>query len=207
MKDRSTPKRSYFSAIVLILLVMSSIGNVALFTIKLQNSQQQVVNSGERIIHAAWDSKHHVELLLEAVTKLLESDDVGERIAAKQAIGFAFNYAEGLPDFTNAADQFHASKEIEGSRDVRQFISQVELSLRAIANHGGKLTDRERAYLLLVQDTYTKLAPLISQFDITETTRHNALRTANGGPWVEIAAQMRAVIAVPESVIIEGLPS
>ncbi|GGG10758.1 hypothetical protein [Paenibacillus abyssi] len=205
MNEQQAPKRSMFAPIVLVLLVMSMTGNVLLYSQKLHTDLSKREERGERIIMSAWDSKLHIDSLLEQVTRLLESTDVKERIEAKQGIGFAFQKSSAISAFVEEAQAKEPRETAGGQRDASAFISDIELSLRSIANHEDALTAEERAYLTLVKDIYTKLQEPIHRFSVTELTEQNALTTENGGQWIELAYSMLSIMNEQEEMLYDGV--
>ncbi|XEC96809.1 hypothetical protein AB6A23_09880 [Paenibacillus tarimensis] len=203
--NESRPKRSWFAPIVLALLVFSLMGNVFLYSKQLQQEQRSRIQAGERIIHSAWDSKQHFDVVLDALTLLIESKRAVERLEAKQALGYGFKTSHGLSEFIGAAGAADPRELAGQRRSVETFIIDMELSLSRIANHDGPLSQQESQYLTKVRDIYIDLQQQIQQFKVSSTSQQNALQTANGGPWIDIAFEMLSIINKPETILYEGV--
>ncbi|MFS0727511.1 hypothetical protein [Paenibacillus sp. 1P07SE] len=199
-------KRSWFTGVVVVLLVASMTFNMYLYSQKLHSNQRERTLAGERIILAAWDAQLYTETVLDNIRRLLESSAPGERIAAKQALGYAFGgSAKGVHAFISAAQEQEPREGVEMNRSALHFLSQVELSLRSIGNHGEQLTEPERAYLTLMEELYVRLLEEISTFDVTNATQQESLLMFVETEWVDMAYAMLSIMNEPDNLIVEGV--
>jgi len=206
VQEEQPVKRSWFTGVVVVLLVASLTYSVFLFSHKLQNDQREKALTGERIITSAWDTKLYTEMIIENTRKLLDTNDIGERIAAKQALGYTFGgYAKGAQAFIGAAQDIE-SRELPGhQRNALTFLSQIELSVRSIGNHDQPLSPQERDYLEGVVALHERLHAEISRFGVTQTTQQESLLVLSELEWVDMAYAMLDIMNEPEEVLFEGV--
>ncbi|MBD2844460.1 hypothetical protein IDH44_04600 [Paenibacillus sp. IB182496] len=203
MKESPAPRRSWFTPIVLVLLVLSAIGNVYLYSIQLQQAQQTRIATGTRILEDARNSKQHVEAMRAALAALAASDDANSRIAAKSELGYALDDAKALADFASAG-QAVAPRAPAPARPASRFVEEVELSLRAVGNTAESLGETEQGYVTMLEEIYADLDTELGRLEIERTTDQLALQTAHGGPWTETAHALLAIMNGPEQLLLEG---
>ncbi|GBF75409.1 hypothetical protein PA598K_03820 [Paenibacillus sp. 598K] len=206
MQEEQPVKRSWFTGVVVVLLVASLTYSVFLFSHKLQNDQREKALRGERIITSAWDTRLYTEMIIENTRKLLDTDDLGERIAAKQALGYTFGgYPKGVQAFIGAAQDIEP-RELPGhQRNALTFLSQIELSVRSIGNHDQPLSPEERAYLEDVVSLYERMHAEINRFGVTQTTQQESLLVLSELEWVDMAYAILDMMNEPEGVLFEGV--
>lgn len=206
MQEEQPVKRSWFTGVVVVLLVASMTYNMFLFSQKLHTDQRERVNAGERIIHAAWDTRFYTETVLDNTRRLLDQSALDERIKAKQILGYAFGgSSKGVLTFIGAAEENGSREQVEDERNALIFLSQVESSLRSIGNHDGPLTERERAYLVQVESWYESLLEEISAFDVIRATQQESLLILSDTKWVNMAYAMLSIMNEPDDVLYEGV--
>ncbi|WP_020615646.1 hypothetical protein [Paenibacillus daejeonensis] len=206
MQEEQPVKRSWFTGVVVVLLVASMTYNMFLFSQKLHSDQRERVEAGERIIHAAWDTKLYAETILSQTQTLMASSSLEERIMAKQELSYAFgNSAQGLQDLIVAAQEQEPRDLPSQLRDAFTFMKEVEASLRIIGNHEGQLTGPERAYLAQVESWYTRLLEEITAFDVTRATQQESLLMFTDTEWVDIAYAMVSIMNEPDTSLYEGV--
>ena len=206
MQEEQPVKRSWFTGVVVVLLVASMTYNMFLFSQKLHTDQRTRVEAGERIIHAAWDSRFYIETVLDNTQRLLEASELDERIKAKQMLGYAFGgSSKGVQTLIAAAEENGTREQVGDERNALIFLSQVEASLRSIGNHDGPLTDQERAYLTHVESWYTRMLEEISAFDVTNATQQESLLMFTDTEWVDIAYAMLSIMNEPGTILYEGV--
>ncbi|WP_028561668.1 hypothetical protein [Paenibacillus pinihumi] len=202
MNEQPAVKRSWFTPVVLVLFVFSLMGNVALYSTKIQNSQTFRMEAGERIIQSAWDAREHAEALLASLERLEKGTSVTDRIGAKQDIGFAFEHAEGLSRLIKEALARHKGEHKEQKRTAETFIAEVEASLSLIGIHDSTLTAGETAYVAKMKGLYTEIASRLSSFPHDELSKENALRTENGEGWVDMAYGILLLLNEPDKLTV-----
>ncbi|CAM4265013.1 hypothetical protein PATA110616_03990 [Paenibacillus tarimensis] len=200
-------KRSLFTPIMLILLVISLIGNVFFYSQYLHGTKEKRVEEGSRIIRAGWDTKLHFGGILDNVRLLLDSgDDMGKRIAAKQGIVDWTGYAEQVQAFVWGADGRNGREPLTFERrNALTFVSQVEASLKHIGTHGGPLTVKERRYLLSIEKLYSTLSEIAEGFTVDTINDSQAQLVLSGGDWVDAAYDLAAVMDREEQMLFEGV--
>jgi hypothetical protein len=195
------PKRSYFVPVLLLLLVISVMGNVLLYTKVLSRQQDDRVQRGYAIIEAGTQAKRHIDAVLDNVSMLLAGGDISLRLAAKGALGAAFESADEVKRFIVEAEKTAGHPFSPPKRDANAFFSEIEQSLQQIANHDGPLTTEERAYLQMVAERYRLMKSIAEPFGYSEVTRDVALTAQAGGAWVEIAKKLLDIMNGPDSLI------
>ncbi|MBJ6363100.1 hypothetical protein ACFOQM_17905 [Paenibacillus sp. GCM10012307] len=203
MNEQPAAKRSWFAPIVLLLLVFSIMGNVVLFSTKIQNSQTFRMEAGERIIKAAWDARKHAQSLLASLEQLKKGTSATERIEAKQNIGFAFEHAQGLPQLIKEALARHEGEHEGQKRTAEIFIAEIEASLSLIGNHDTALTAEETAYVAKLKKLYTEIDSRLAEFPYDEISKESALRTENGEGWVDLAYGLLLLINEPDKLTVK----
>jgi hypothetical protein len=202
--NQTGAKRSLFAPIVLVLLTFSLIANVFLYSQWLQNKHEQRADKGQLLIKQAADTKLYFTTVQQHIEALLEGDADQTRIQAKMGLGLAARYSDSVIGLIQAADMRKSASPAPAKRDAAAFISEVNTSLGAVANHGGALTGTERDYLLLIRDSYRKLSESAARLNTEWDTKQAALQMEAGGDWVDIAHDLLKLMNTSGTVIYDN---
>ncbi|BBH21292.1 hypothetical protein Back11_26370 [Paenibacillus baekrokdamisoli] len=194
-------KRPIFTPIVLLLLTFSVTANLFLFTRSIQSNQNELADRGFAVMDTAKQTKLHVSQVLTNVQALLDTDDIGKRLAAKSALIAAFNEKRDLVRIIDEAAITNEKPLLASpKRNAAEFLEQVDQSLQAIGNHEGSLTDAERAYLKQVFEVYTKLQAAVDSLNYKTISRTTALTVLLDDKWVIASKKMLEIMNEPDNV-------
>ncbi|MBW7455211.1 hypothetical protein ACFOLF_06875 [Paenibacillus sepulcri] len=202
--EEHQPKRPIFTPIVLLMLVISLIGNVFFVTKLIQHDKDDRVSRGMSIINAGNQAKLHVDAVQANVQKLLDNDAIDSRISTKTALQAAFKQAQSLIILLDQAGA--ASKEPFAfkNRNAQTFLSQVEQSTTMIGNHEGPLTEAERSYLQQLESWYTQLKTTIASFDEDTLSETSAQTILIDPKWVDMSRKLLDIMNEPASVMYQS---
>ncbi|EFM12756.1 conserved hypothetical protein [Paenibacillus curdlanolyticus YK9] len=194
MNKETTKKRSYTVPVLLVLLTFCLIGNVLLYSLKLQNGQDDKRAEGEAIIAAGMEAKQHVQLVAASLGQLAASTDAADRTATMYALGQAFQHAPKLSVFIEAAQARTLPPHKPAVQTAEAFVADAEQSLSKLGTHAGALTEQEKRYVASLADAYKQLGAILESFDLNPTDKMVAMSTQSGGSWVEIGQKLQQII-------------
>lgn len=190
----TTKKRSYTVPVLLVLLTFCLIGNVLLYSMKLQNGQDDKRAEGERIIASGIAAKAHVRSVAALLGQLAASADSADRTATMYALGQAFQNASELPAFIEAAETRTLAERQPAVRSAAAFVTETERALSAIGSHAGPLTEKEKADVAAIAEPYTQLSAALESFDLNASDKMVAMSAQSGGSWVELGLKLQQII-------------
>jgi len=195
-------KRPYFTAVLLVLLLASVMGNVALYSKSISQQQEERIQRGFVIMQSGSEAKKHFASVTAHVQALLASDDIADRLLLKSKLAASFHNAKSVSQFIAEAEVSHGESYPAPHRKAEEFLADTELSFEQLGNHDGPLTGGEREYLELVKSVYTKLTETLESFDYenNNTDRAIALTVQAGGKWVDQGGELLAHMNEPASV-------
>ncbi|MWC27505.1 hypothetical protein [Paenibacillus sp. MMS18-CY102] len=194
MQKETTKKRSFTVPILLVLLTFCLIGNVLLYSLKLQNGQDGKRAQGEEIITAGLEAKQHVQLVAASLEQLAASADAADRTTVMFALGQAFQFASQLPAFIEAAESRTLPPHKPAIQAPEAFVADAERSLAAVGSHAGALTEKEKQYVAAMSEQYKQLSAILEPFGLDPKDKMVAMSTQSGGSWVEIGQKLQQII-------------
>jgi len=195
-------KRPYFTAVMLVLLVVSVMGNVALYSKSISQQQEERIERGFVIMQSGSEAKKHFESVTTHVREMLASDRVADRLLLKSKLAASFHNAKSVTQFITEAEVSHGESYPAPHRKAEDFLADTELSFEQLGNHDGPLTGVEREYLEMIESVYAKLSETLKSFGYENniTDRAIALTVQAGGKWVEQGGELLAHMNEPASV-------
>lgn len=188
-REEEQNRRGLFAPIVLILLVLSLIGNVYLYALQLQGNKDDRTEQGMTIIHNLNETKSSLQGIGAGLEAVVNAQSLEERMLQKQELVKLMMFASiRLPSVLDAADGRGGSEPLaeQTATSAIAFLSDAGQSVAAIGNDADTLTSEEKDYLIMLQQSFINLEATLEpvQFD-NAPTKMMALQTAGGGAWVD----------------------
>lgn len=194
METESKKKRTYTVPVLLVLLTFSLIGNVLLYTLKLQNTQDDRQAKGEAIIHSGLGAKAHVQEVLPALDKLAASGSAEERAAILYGLGHSFTGAEHVVAFILAAEEHAVPRQPKEDRAASVSLDAIGSALAAVGVYSGTLSSKDSEYVNKVKALYTALNEQLADFSLDPNDKMVAMAAQTGGAWVDSGLKLRKAI-------------
>lgn len=202
--EQKQPRRSWFSPIVLVLLTLSLMGNMFLYSQTIYEKQEVRVQRGFGIIESGNNAKQHIDSVLNNVRLMLDNDDISTRLLAKSSFILAFKNEKDLVKFIEEAGVSSSEPFTFADRTAETYMTQVEASLIEVANHGGPLTEAERSYLAMIEQQYAGMQEIIADFDISTISKGTALTIQAGGKWVTMGRKLLEIMNEEDNVLFKS---
>lgn len=187
-------RRGWFAPVILILLVLSLIGNVYFYTLVLQDDRDRREEEGYQIaadLHLLVDN---MAFAADALERIADADPE-DRIRIK--LELEGELSAGMPSLVRlleaaarkSADPPDTAAALAGIESVRE-------NIRVLGAHREPLTETERADLAVLAPMFAALAESFASYpvpEVEELTDLAAMQLAAGGWWVReanAAAQM-----------------
>lgn len=199
--EQKPPRRSWFAPIMLVLLTLSLMGNVFLYSGSIHEKQDERVQRGFTIIESGNNAKQHIDSVLNNVRLMLDNDTIPTRLLAKSSLILAFKNEKDLVTFIEEAEVASSEPFTFADRTAETYMSQVEASLIEVANHEGPLTEAERNYLSLIEGQYAQMQAIIANFDLSTISKGTALTIQAGGKWVAMGKNLLEIMNEPDDVV------
>lgn len=199
--EQKQPRRSWFAPIMLVLLTLSLMGNVFLYSGSIHEKQDERVQRGFTIIESGNNAKQHIDSVLNNVRLMLDNDTIPTRLLAKSSLILAFKNEKDLVTFIEEAEVSSSEPFTFADRTAETYMSQVEASLIEVANHEGPLTEAERNYLSLIEGQYAQMQAIIANFDLSTISKGTALTIQAGGKWVAMGKNLLEIMNEPDDVV------
>ncbi|MFD0715079.1 hypothetical protein [Paenibacillus sp. GCM10027626] len=198
-------KRTYFVPALLLIILLSVIGNVVLYSKMITYKQEERSARGISIIESGMAAKEHFRAVIANVRLLLEDESMPARISAKSKLAFAYGAAGDVERFVAEAEQNNAEPFKYAHRDTAAFLAEAGQTLTQLGAHEGKLTSEERQYLQMIEEIYVKLEEAVKAFDYDESTMTSsiALTVQAGGKWVEMAGKLVEAMNEPKQLKVQ----
>jgi hypothetical protein len=197
-RHEEAPRRGWFAPIVLLLLVLSLIGNVYLYSEKLQDGKAERKEQGRSIIVQAMDAHSMIQGIGNRLETIATTESLETRMIQKQELARLMQHGQNtIGSLIAQADGRGGRAPLEEAdmQAVHSFLTSAGAAMIAIGNHADPLTAEEAAYVAMLQDSFVALEEISVRFDfVAEPTEMMALQAAGGGEWVEIAYEMAAAM-------------
>ncbi|WP_314001182.1 hypothetical protein [uncultured Paenibacillus sp.] len=183
-------KRSIFTPIFLILLVISLMGNVSLFAKYLQNGADRQADAGRGIIETGTFLRNDLADIRSELDRLARDLSLEDRMLTKQNLArLTMNAAERMTGLLSAADGQNGREPLGGRLDkAAAFMNGASEALIGIGNHSEPFTAEEQAYIAMLRQSFKTLnetaGPLVFK---SESGSNEARQVAAGGDWVDVA--------------------
>lgn len=207
-RREDTQRRGWFAPIVLVLLVLSLIGNVYLYSDKLQQGKADREEAGLRIMQDAQTFHNAVLTMIDRLDSFAQADSIEGRMLALQDLGAAAESGTaGLKGLLAAADG-HGGRvplTMDDKVSAYSFMAMVNENLFHIGSHAGQLNEEDASFVAMLQASLTEIEAIAAQFDFpAEPTEMMALQTAGGGAWIDIVYELVAAIGQVELRSLQG---
>lgn len=188
-------KRPIFTPVVLLLLTMSLMGNVALYTKKIQNDHDKKVSRGNTIIQSGNESKKFFANVAATATDLLQKQDVPSRLADKSKLLAAFQETPQVIQFIKEAETSNGQTTEKGKKDATAILHATESTLIELGNHDGPLSTNEISYLQALIKTYQTCSETMQSFDHDTWSDTNALTILVDKEWVDMGMKLSVTLS------------
>jgi len=201
-RQEEAPRRGIFAPVVLVLLVLSLIGNVYLYAQQLQQDKDDREEAGHRIISSGWGLINAVQGLADTLDAFAQADTLEARMKAVEPLGgMTVAASTGMTGLISAADGLAGREpmEAEDKQAVLNFFQIVNSDLYAVGSHAGDLAEAEAAHVAALQETLAAIGSIAEQLSFPEDPSDmTALQVAGGGAWVDIVYELVSVISQAE---------
>ncbi|AZN40459.1 hypothetical protein [Paenibacillus albus] len=192
--EEQQKKRPIFTPVILLLLTMSLMGNVVLYTKKIQNDQDTKVARGNTIIQSGNETKGHFKLIADTAQHMLDKQDVPSRLADKSKLLAAFQTAPQVIQFIKEAEISKGQSFQADKQDASAFMKQAQTRLTNLGNHEGPLKANETEFLQGLIKTYQACAETMQPFDHDTWSQTNALTILVDKEWVAMAEKLQQTL-------------
>lgn len=192
-------KRPVALPVTLLLLVISLIGNVFLYSKYLQNEQDRNYEKGQAIGQAAVSAGDFYNNALSGLGHLLESETLNQRTQALFELGKAYGSSQGVTDFIALAHDMQGTAQNED--ELYKTLAAAEQDLSGIGGYEGKLTEADWNKVLLLQSDYQEQRDILFAFNFDALDiRSSSIRLGAGFGWLDIAEKLeQAVLQGPDA--------
>lgn len=192
MDQQKTGKRPLALPITLILLVMSLMGNVLLYTKHIENSRGNEQEQGQSIVNSFKESQSDLAYWSEFVNRIEEYPDSESELARQAAAHLAEalqrNGSEGLSEMMIKAAEINAERFEGATDDYAAYIKWLSDRLLAIGEGSGPLNPDEKKAVENTKLSFGELTERLAAFPYQAEGNRNALiRLAGGYDWLDTA--------------------
>lgn len=198
--EEQPKKKPIFTPIVLILLTMSLIGNMFLYTKSLQNSQDDRVARGTAIMTTGNTAKIFFDQAITDIGEWVAGKDDTARAAAKSKLLVAYAQANAVTAFIAEAEKTNGQPFPAAKRQPAEFIAQSLQSLQIVGNHDGALQENELAYLQLLERAFKTSQEALSSFSHDTVNKEQSLLILVDKQWPPIAGKISEAMNEPDEV-------
>jgi len=197
-RQEEAPRRGFFLPVVLVLLVLSLIGNVYLYSQQLQQGKDEREAAGHRIISSGWELINTVQGLADTLDEFAQADSLESRMKAVEPLGgMTVAASSGMSNLIFAADGLAGREPLQDAdkQAVHNFLHIVSSDPYAIGSHTGDLTEAEAAHVAALQETLAAIGSIAEQLNFPEVpTDMTAMQVAAGGAWGDVVYELVSVI-------------
>ncbi|MBD2869475.1 hypothetical protein [Paenibacillus arenilitoris] len=191
MEHEKSGKRPLALPITLVILVLSLMGNVLLYTLHLQHTQEARYDEGQDIYRAAVESKLYVDELSAHVDAVLGSKATEDRLEAKYGFGRAAVLGTGVIELVAHAERYSEEEGANGVEKATLFVNNVDAALRQVGNYGGPLKEKDLAYLNSLKATLEEMAGALGGINTNLSDNRAAItRLSSGLEWPAHAVRL-----------------
>ncbi|SFI61710.1 hypothetical protein SAMN02799624_01658 [Paenibacillus sp. UNC496MF] len=201
--EEQQAKRPIFTPIVLIVLTVSLIGNVFLYSKLIQNDQTSKADRGAAVIRSGNGAKAFFDEAAADTGDLLAKGDIADRMLAKSKLLAAYRQASAAADFIRAAEDANGRK-FAAKRGADEFLDQTLASLQAVGNHAGPLTAGEQAYLNGLLQAFKACQQELSAFQHDTVNKEQSLAILVDAGWPSIAGSLLTEMNKPADLAFKG---
>ncbi|MFC4808221.1 hypothetical protein [Paenibacillus sp. GCM10023250] len=201
--EEQQAKRPIFTPIVLLLLTVSLIGNVFLYSKLIQNDQTSKEDRGAAVIRSGNGAKAFFDEAAADTGDLLAKGDIAGRMLAKSKLLAAYRQASSAADFIRAAEDANGRK-FAARRGADEFLDQSLASLQAIGNHEGPLTSGEQAYLNELLHVFNACRQELSAFQHETINKEQSLAILVDASWLSVAGSVLTEMNKPADLAYKG---
>ncbi|MGU3469998.1 hypothetical protein ACLBWT_02395 [Paenibacillus sp. D51F] len=182
-----TAKRSYALAVLLVLLTASLIGNVFLFSLHLQDKQQERVDQGKTILQSMGGTSRALSNLAALLPALEEKSGADKDQAIYDAGAFFLGQSGSFLTLMDKGKEFSA--------DAAKWPADYKQSAIAFVDKAGKVAvSGTKEDIARLAQTAKELAQLLGGVDFSIDSKERALTIQAEKGWPDICLQMLMVM-------------
>ncbi|MCR2803187.1 hypothetical protein [Paenibacillus soyae] len=197
MEQQPKGKRSIALPVTLVLLVMSLMGNVLLYTKHIEHTRGNAYDTGEAIFTGFKDGQSELAYwaeIAEQASLLADTDAESARLTAEH-LGGAMLQAEhsGIAAIMDHAAVIGGERFGEAPAAYDAFVNNWHDRLLAIGEGEGALNPDERKAVMALMDHLAGLTELITAFPYEiEGSRNAMYRLSGGHDWLDLADEIQS---------------
>jgi len=197
-KKQQPDKRPLALPITLLILVLSVMGNVLLYTKNIEHSQNQSQKEGKAVFTSfekARDVLNYWSGLADEA-KALPADSSDEARLTSRYLAEAMERGkEPLEALFVKASELEEAAFANAPADFDAYIDKYREPIKAIGDGSGSLTDAEHAALDAAKSSFAELDGMLAEFHFTGADDRNVLLRLSGGhDWLPIAEKLHKAI-------------
>lgn len=185
-------KRPLALPITLILLVMSLMGNILLYTKHIENTRGNTQEQGQNIYDSFKESQNDVAYWSESLGRIVDYPDSESELARQAAALFAEdlqrNGSEGLSAMMSKAAAIDSERFEGAADDYSAYMKWLYERLLAIGEGSGPLNPDEKKAVENMNASFGELTERLAAFPYqAEGSRNALIRLAGGFDWLDTA--------------------
>ncbi|MHA6483721.1 hypothetical protein ACX1C1_17675 [Paenibacillus sp. strain BS8-2] len=197
-KKQQAVKRSFALPITLLLLVMSVMGNVLLYTKNIEHTRGQTEEEGRAIFENFEHSRSELanwSKLASQTAELGSNESGASRLLAGFLADALSGNESGIDALLGTASTLNQSTFAEAPQAYESYAASLQQELTQIRDASGALTESELSALDAMITNFANLDAIIGEFHFTGKDSHNVLiRLAGGHDWLDIAEKLLVAV-------------
>lgn len=196
MDQQEQKKRPIALPVTLLLLVISLMGNVLLYTKHIEHTRGNAEETGQEIVKAFMSSQFDLEYwskFAEDMNALAEADgDAARQRAVHFADALLHSGDNGLSEIIRLAHDINESRFSVAPETYTLYMNQLIARLKAIGEGSGPLNPDERKAVANMLQSFAGMTEPINSFPYAAEGSRNALiRIAGGHDWLDLADKLQ----------------
>ncbi|RIX54119.1 hypothetical protein D3P08_07690 [Paenibacillus nanensis] len=196
MDQHEQKKRPIALPVTLLLLVMSLMGNVLLYTKHIEHTRGNAEETGQDIVKAFMSSQFDLEYwskFAEDISALaVEDGDAARKRAVHFADALLHSGDNGLSEIIRIAHDIDDDRFADAPEAYTLYMNQLIARLNAIGEGSGPLNPDEHKAVANMLQSFTGLTEPIAAFPYAAEGSRNALiRIAGGHDWLDLADKLQ----------------
>lgn len=191
-KNQPQGKRSIALPITLLLLVMSVMGNVLLYTKNIEHTRGQAQEDGLAIYNSFEEARAELAYWSELGQTALQAAEAGVSRATAGFLGQTMTRsASGLSALFDKAGEIDQEQFADARQTYDTFVASRSESLSKMETAGGPLSESESAWLAATVDKFAELDAIISEFHfIGKDSSSVLIRLSGGHDWLDVMEKL-----------------
>lgn len=184
--------------IMLVLLVMSLMGNILLMTKNIEHSRGNEVEAGEVVYDGFVQSRDHLAVwsgYMDQVVAPKGGEASLSRLSASHLASLVASDEGGLSVLMASSAEIGGAEYADAAQQYEGFRKKLAEELAAIGNGNGPLQGSELEKISAVQALFVQLTEQLGQFHYEmEGDRNSLIRLSAGHDWLEIAKELQKTV-------------